>query len=354
MKSRGFSIIEALITVVIIALLLGTVSAVMGAVLHAQSMGAVRAGANRSAAELSDRLAQEARSSTAVFLPSADVLGQTNDPAAAHEIDFFRRTSDGDDDFVAYLFDGASHAVTRYEYAMPAGGGAPAVLHFDPIASGIAELSAHRVPVDSLSVVGASDAPQVKISYGYAGVTGGNDVVVASFSSLGAEGVSARAFSLHLSPKIAPTNMAILVAPASATTPAPGGMPMKILLSRASDRGTPPPKQKMWNCDPGLTSGDPCELNATPIPNSSADLSAETSTSYSADGTISFSEPFDGDWNNFARQHPSVQSGSYSYVDDSGATLTVTFSCVSTCPPFTPLPVADTSAPAGGVTFQGN
>lgn len=71
-------------------------------------------------------------------------------------------------------------------------------------------------------------------------------------------------------------------------------------------------------------------------------------------GVITFSAPFDGDWNRFSQQYPTAQGGMYSYVDNSGTTIMITFDCTNggsnpPCPPFS-LPPSSTGPP---VAFNG-
>src|ERR1700680_974800 len=152
MKARGFSLAELLISMSIIFVLLVAVGAAIVQTLPVQTFRAARAGMGRTIADLSGRLNEEARSATAVFIPSVDVLGNANGGATgAHEVDFFRRLSAGGDAFVAYSFDASSGDVTRYEYAYSAG--TKAISNEDIAASDVAAFSVSRETASALSTV---------------------------------------------------------------------------------------------------------------------------------------------------------------------------------------------------------
>src|SRR5215469_14385280 len=122
MNARGFSLIELLVSMSIIVILLIAVGATIVQTLHVQMLHLSRAESSRTISSLSERLAEEARSSTAVFIPGMDVLGMPNGGSAgAHEVDFFRRLSAGGDAYVAYRFDASSGKVIRYEYTPSTG-----------------------------------------------------------------------------------------------------------------------------------------------------------------------------------------------------------------------------------------
>ncbi|MBV8204602.1 MAG: type II secretion system protein, partial [Candidatus Eremiobacteraeota bacterium] len=156
MKARGFSLTELLISTSIIVMLLIAVGAVIVQTLHVQIFHLSRAESSRTVSSLAERLSDEARTATAVFIPTTDVLGQPNGGYGAHEVDFFRRLSAGGDAYVAYRFDAATQAVTRYEYVPSTGG--VAISNSDLAASGVAGLSAEREAGSSSGIVaGTSD-----------------------------------------------------------------------------------------------------------------------------------------------------------------------------------------------------
>src|SRR4029077_19236772 len=75
---RGYTLVEVLVTVAVLGMLLFAVGAAVTHVLDAEMVGAGRQSSFRSADELAARLGEESRSSTAVFVPNMDVLGQSN------------------------------------------------------------------------------------------------------------------------------------------------------------------------------------------------------------------------------------------------------------------------------------
>src|SRR5215831_12033374 len=137
-SAPGYSLLEVLLTVSLLGMLLFVVGDSITHVLDATRLGETRQNVARSSDELATRMAEEARSSTAVFVPSSDVLGQDNGGGSGgHEVDFFRKASNGSPAFVAYRFDGSTSFVTRYEY-VPVAGGAPQIVHQDKMAEHIA------------------------------------------------------------------------------------------------------------------------------------------------------------------------------------------------------------------------
>jgi len=176
--SYGYSLLEVLLTVALLGLLLFAVGDAVGRVLSSTTIGEGRQEVSRSSDELALRLSEEARSSTAVFVPAVDVLGDPNtSTAGSREVDFFRKASDGTSAFVAYHFDQRSGSVVRYEY-VPAAGGQPQIIHQDVMADQVASFSAVRTAPDSVSgIVGAGNVKPVNVYYGSPGLVGGNGIV---------------------------------------------------------------------------------------------------------------------------------------------------------------------------------
>jgi prepilin-type N-terminal cleavage/methylation domain-containing protein len=143
MNARGYTLVELLVSVAVILILLMGVGNAIVHTLHVQTFEVGRAAMGRTAAALSQRLREEARSSTAVFIPRVDVLGAPNGgEPGAHEVDFFRRLSAGGDAFVAYRFDAATGDITRYEYASASG--MQTILNTDLAAGDVAVFSVVR------------------------------------------------------------------------------------------------------------------------------------------------------------------------------------------------------------------
>lgn len=302
--------------------------------LHIAAMSNTRAGAVRTISELGVRLSEEARSASAVFIPSTDVLGTANSGEQAHEVDFFRRLSAGGDTYVAYRFDAASGGVTRYEYSLA--GGVVAIAHADQAATGVAVFAPVRAPAGSMAdVVDAGEVSDVSIDYGTPGVVGGNDVVTLTMQAAPSGGVTPAPVQVRLASRAAPTSLSVLV-PAQPPPPVSGG-PITIPFSI---RGVTHVPHGPWHFgDPG---------------------GGEFSGMHQSQtfGQVQWYGPGDGgalDWLGLLAVDPVVESGSYSFVDGRGVQVTVSITCDggASCPRFRPLPTSgDPPAPTGGVAFE--
>src|SRR5215831_2583190 len=103
---RAYSLLEVLLTISLLGMLLFAIAYAVSHALATTTLDVGRNGIARSADELAGRLSSEARSSTAVFVPTTDVYGQPNGgETGGHEVDFFRKASDGTPNFVAYRYD---------------------------------------------------------------------------------------------------------------------------------------------------------------------------------------------------------------------------------------------------------
>jgi hypothetical protein len=335
MRTRGCSLLELLVTSAVILVLLIAVGSAIVATLHLQLIHTDRAAMSRSGAELAARLGEEARSSTAVFIPGTDVLGNPNlGPAGPHEVDFFRRLSAGGNAFAAYAFDASAGTVTRYDYS--ASGSTKTILDSDPVASGIASFTATRESVASAgTTVGQSDPASVTIYYGAPELAGGNDVIVASFQTKATSGIPDHLYVVHLASRAAPTSLAIL-APTGAPPSTP---PTRIIPFVILRPGFPalPPHGPIHNGSPGG-------------PSSLIHWVAASGTSEF------FSSAGSGDlnWFDFSETYAVVSSGAYTFKAPNGTLTTVSISCTGgPCPAFRPDPVsAPGYAPPSGVAFQ--
>ncbi len=335
-RSRAYTLLELLIA---IAILFALIFAVGDAIVHTvrmESLDAGRAAGVRSFSGLTARMSEEARSSTAVFIPSSDVLGGSNgDTGGAHEVDFYRRLSAGGDAFVAYRFDAVAHTVTRYEYSRSLG--APSIANADVVASDIAAFAAVRsAALDLPGVVGAGSASRVSIMYGVQDVVGGNDVVAVTLQSLAIGGSPARSATLHLAPRIAPTSLAVLVPAVAPPSPTPvRTIPFVINLLHGGILSHGP----VHFGDPGEQAGSGAgEIHFGSIPGTAAWITPGVQL----------------DWLALATSFPTISGGTYSFQDGSGSRVIVTISCgVAQCPRFVPMPVSGSSAaPQGGVSFD--
>ncbi|MDQ6767928.1 MAG: prepilin-type N-terminal cleavage/methylation domain-containing protein [Candidatus Eremiobacteraeota bacterium] len=334
MNTRGFSLAELLISMAIILVLLIAVCGAIVQTLHLQAFHVGRAGMGRTVAEVSERLGEEARSATAVFIPSTDIMGEPNGSVGgAHEVDFFRRLSAGGDAFVAYRFEASSGDVTRYEYSWI--GSTRHVTNADIAAGDLALFHFEREPVTGVGVVaGTSDPPAVSILYGRPELAGGNDVIVASIQPRNRDGIPAQITRVHLAARIAPTAVAVL---------APKGAP-----------STPPPTRIFPFVI--LRPGFPVALPHGPIHGGSLGGSPLLEHWIAAAGSAQFLGPSSdvGNWFEFSALYARIDSGIFTFRNATGSSITAVISCRDgPCPTFRPLPVsAPGITPSGSVAFQ--
>jgi len=334
-RRRGYTLLEALIALGVLFILIYVVGDAVSRMLHNTAMSVGRANQSRTVLELAIRMNEEARSSTAVFIPATDVFGGSNSGSAVHEIDFFRKLSAGGDAYVAYTFDATHFTVTRYEYTLSSG--AATIVHADQVADGIGSLSASRAAAGSMNdVVSPATVSDVSILYAPEGVAGGNDVVTVQIQGQSSGGGTPSPVVVHLASRAAPTALSILT-PAKAPPPA-GGVPITIpFIIRGVSFQVP---HKPWH------SGEP-ESGGT-VGGSGPHLPWVAGALTSFGGASGFS------WLDLESVYPVVESGSYTYRDSAGNLDTVTISCDGApCPRFNPLPHAGSPpAPPGGVGFD--
>ena len=327
MRSRGFTIVETIFSVAILALIIFLVGDVVSHTLRTSSLYIGRATETRSKASLESRLSEEARSAAAVFIPVLDILGQDNGSSNAHEVDFYRKASDGSDDFVAYRFDRGSGTVTRYDYVFS--GTVPQPSDADLMADGIAAFFPQAVAVGTTGdVVGGTSIAPVSVYYGSQQYVGGNGVVLVSVATTAAPGAPAESDSLHLSAKSAPTDLAELVS--NASPPPKGPKVVKFIVVPKLMKGS-------WH---GGSDGDPNlgQIHNVAFPG--------TSTFIGGDGG-----PVN--WFEVSSEEPLLESGQYSYIDANGKRVHLTVSCDNgPCPQFVPLPQIMRGGPNGVVFFR--
>jgi type II secretory pathway pseudopilin PulG len=330
--ARAYTLLELLIGVGVVLLLLVATGNVIVATLHVQALHADRALANRSAGSLELRLQEEARSSTAVFLPAVDVMGGANDgPQGAHEVDFMRVRSDGGNVYVAYVFNPQAQTVTRYDYSLSASG--KTILDSDAVAADIGAFDARREGVVSTGLVaGQPDPAQVTILYGRPEVKGGNDVVVVNIGAVSHEGEPPILYSVHLASRAAPTSLAVL-APASGPSQPPGGhrtIPFFILRP-----GFPVsvPHGPMHGGSPG---GPPSLLHWI-----------------AAEGSFNVLGPGNPTWLQLTSLYPTLTSGTYVIKNSDGSTTTLLIDCTGApCPTFRPIPLSLPGGSQGTLYFE--
>lgn len=327
MRLRGFTILETLISVAILVLLILVVGDAVSHTLHAGSLHIGRASEIRSASSMEARLNEEARSSTSVFVPPIDVLGDDNSSTNAHEVDFFRKASDGSDTYVAYRFDRGSGTVTRYDYALV--GKTPQPSHADLSATGIASFSPQLVDVGATGdVVGGRSITPVSVYYGSLRNVGGNGVVLLDITTSAVGGAPAESSTIHLATKSAPTDLAELV---SGSSPPPKGPVVVAFVI------VPKLMKGPWHKDGG-GDGDPSQIHTGALPGTSAFVGGEG-------GPVN--------WFEVSQEEAVLENGVYRYTDSDGNRIVLTVSCDGgVCPQFVPLPQQVPGAPKGIVVFR--
>ncbi len=287
----------------------------------------------RTAGDVAERLREEARGATAVFVPSVDILGDPNAGASgSHEVDFLRRLSAGGDAYVAYRFDGATGEVTRYEYTSARG--TKTILNADLAAGDIAAFSLVRLKASEAgSLAGESDPPEVSILYGTPELVGGNDIVVVTMEPRQQKGTPFSSFIIHLASRAAPTAFAVL-APKGVPTPPPTTTVIPFVVLRPGFK-VRLPHGPMHGTSPGAPSiGDWIQSTG----------SAEI---------LGPGERGVDSWVELSAFYTRISSGVYTYKAPDGASITAIISCVEgPCPVFKPLPVSAPGAPKGSLVFQ--
>jgi prepilin-type N-terminal cleavage/methylation domain-containing protein len=321
--NHGYSLLEVLLTVTLLGLLLLAVGNSVSRVLDSTMLGEGRHNVSRTADELASRLTEEGRSSTAVYVPSFDVLGLPNTgPTGGHEIDFFRKASDGTATFVAYRFDQQSGSIDRYEY-VPRSPNPPQIIHQDQMAEHIASFAAVRTAPGSIGgIVGGGNINPVNIYYGSPEIVGGNAIVTVSVTS-GVAGEPQRSVDIHLASRAAPTDVSILVNSGSPPpSPSPSSSPVVVGFALQPNNFHPPHGPNHGG-DPGGGG-----VHGPGIP-----------------GTATFIGNGVGptvDWLSLYAAFNTVTEGVYSFKNADGQTVTVSIACDSGCPLFIPKPIQTT------------
>ncbi|HEY7981398.1 MAG TPA: type II secretion system protein [Candidatus Eremiobacteraceae bacterium] len=325
MRSRGFTIVETIFSVVILALLIIVVGDAVSRTLHTGSLDLGRASESRGASGLEARLNEEARSATSVFVPALDVLGQDNSSTNAHEVDYYRKASNGSDAFVAYRFDRASGTVTRYDYVFS--GKTPQPSDADLAAIDIASFFPEPIAIGATGdIVNAHSITPVSVYYGSLEHVGGNGVVSLAISTVALPDAPAVSDTIHLAAKSAPTDLAELVT----ATPQPKG-PVVVAFIIV-------PKLMKGPWHGGGPDGDPGQIHGPGLP-----------------GTAMFVGGDGGpvNWFEISNIEPMLESGSYRFTDFNGYKIQLTISCDgSPCSPFSPKPQFIPGGPKGVVFFR--
>lgn len=321
--AKGYSLLEVLLTVALLGLLLFAVGDAVTHVLDSATLGESRQNVSRSAEELASRLGEEARSSTAIFVPVVDVLGQPSTTlTGSREVDFFRKASDGSSAFVAYRFERKDGSVVRYEY-VPVAGSPPQIIHQDLMAEHVASFTAARVTPDSIrGIVGAGNVKPVNIYYGSPELIGGNGIVAVSVLA-GLAGEPQRHFNIHLASRAAPTDVSVLV-PAGSPPPSPSPSSTPITVGFSLQSKPNPPHGPNHGGDPG-DNGPGGGIHGPGIA-----------------GTALFAGNGVGptvDWLSLYSEYNTIGDGIYKFQNSEGQPVTVTIVCdEGACPSFVPKP----------------
>jgi prepilin-type N-terminal cleavage/methylation domain-containing protein len=318
--AKGYSLLEVLLTVALLGLLLFAVGDAVAHVLDSATLGESRQNVSRSAEVLASRLGEEARSSTAIFVPAVDVLGQPSTTAAgSREVDFFRKASDGTLTFVAYRFEPKDGSVARFEY-VPVDGSPPQIIHQDLMAEHVVSFTAARVMPDSIrGIVGAGSVKPVNIYYGSPELIGGNGIVTVSVVA-GLTGEPQRHFNIHLASRAAPTDVSVLVPAGSPPpSPSPSSTPITVGFLLKSNQ---PPHGPHHGGDPGDPGGGMHRPAIGGVATFVGNGSGPTE-----------------DWLSLYSQFNTVGDGIYKFMNSEGQPVTVTIGCdEGACPSFVPKP----------------
>jgi hypothetical protein len=318
------TIVETIFSVAILSLIIFLVGDAVSHTLRTSSLDLGRASESRGASGLEARLNEEARSATSVFVPALDVLGQDNSSASAHEVDYYRKASDGSDAFAAYRFDRGSGTVTRYDYVFS--GKSPKPSDADLVASGIASFFPQAITIGaSGDVVNAQSITPVSVYYGSVEHVGGNGVIVLGITTVALPGAPAESDTVHLAAKSAPTDLAELVS----GTPSPKGPVLVAFII------VPKLMKGPWH---GGGSGYDPGIHGPSLPGSALFVGQ-------GDNNVN--------WLDVSSKEPVLENGLYRYVDSNGNKIRLTISCDSgPCPQFAPRPQFIQNGPKGVVFFR--
>jgi hypothetical protein len=324
-RLRGLTIVETIFSVAILALIIFLVGDAVSHTLRTSSLDLGRASEARGASGLEARLNEEARSATSVFVPELDVLGQDNSSSNAHEVDYFRKASDGSNAFVAYRFDRGSGTVTRYDYILS--GNKPQTSDADLTASGIAAFFPQPIAIGaSGDVVEAKSIANVSVYYGSVEHVGGNGVISLGITTVALPGAPAESDTIHLAAKSAPTDLAELVT----GTPSPKGpVLVKFIIVPKLMKGP-------WHG--GGPDEGPGQIHGGSLPGSALFVGQ-------GDNNVN--------WYDVSNFEPVLENGIYRFTDSTGHKIQLTISCdAGPCTQFAPVPQFIQHGPKGVVFFR--
>ncbi len=222
-RQAGFTLVELVIGAAIAAVVIGGLVLLVSRLAQATSSLGTRVQSQGAAERLMERLASEAASAWAVYVPSTDVNGNAN--SDGHELDFFSEDGSHRAFLWAYLFDATQKTITRYSFAPGVAPSAGEVI--GPIDTFVAT----TVPVTQVGTVDPlfADATATAVTYGFnvaPAAVGGNALV---HLQIGATGVNRNEL---LASESAPTTFTVIVnytpSPTPVVTPTPTPIPFTL------------------------------------------------------------------------------------------------------------------------------
>ncbi len=225
-RQAGFTLIETLVGAAIAVIMIGGLVVLVDRMVVWANAANLRVNGSANAARLIERLSSDAAGAWAVFVPSTDILGQSN--TDGHEIDFFSEDGAHRVYAWAYTFDASTKSVTRYAIVS---GGAPVA---GDVIGDIDSLRATPASVSGLSSSASAaydplfaSASATDVPYTFSAMPsaiGGNRLVAVQ---LVASGVTR---DVALASEDAPTTFTVVVnytpSPAPVVTPSPSPVPL--------------------------------------------------------------------------------------------------------------------------------
>jgi hypothetical protein len=222
-SQAGFTLVELVIGAAVAAVVIGSLVLFASRLALTTSALDTRVQSQSAVERLMERLATEAASAWAVYIPPSDVNGNAN--ADGHEVDFFAEDGSHRPYSWAYTFDGSRKQLTRYAFApgVPASAG--------EVTSPIDGFLASTVSVGQIGAVdplfaGATTTPVTFTFDASPPAVGGNALVQLQID---ASGVDRREL---LASETAPTTFTVVVkytpSPTPIVTPTPTPIPFTL------------------------------------------------------------------------------------------------------------------------------
>ena len=216
----GFTLVELVVGAAVGAVAIGTLVLFASRLTQSTSVLDTRVQSQGASERLMERLAAEAASAWAIYVPSTDVHGNAN--ADGHEVDFFSEDGSHRPYSWTYTFDAAHKNVTRYAFApgTPANAG-DVIGPVDLFAASM--VSAGQIGAEDPLFAGATVTPVTYAFDASSSAVGGNALVRLQID---ASGVTQ---STLLASATAPTTFTVIVkytpSPTPVITPTPTPIP---------------------------------------------------------------------------------------------------------------------------------